>query len=71
MGKKPEACQHEGHCALRREFGEEICKCCTASPRERRVQRRLKAHMWAALIANVAACALNMGTLIARVLGLI
>ena len=60
MGKKPETCQHEGHCALRREFGEEICKCCTASPRERQITRNIRAHMWVAFAANIAACAFNL-----------
>lgn len=66
MREKMEACQYAGRCVLRHEFGEEVCRLCTVSPMERRIQRRLKISMWMATGMNVAAFVFNLVRAIVR-----
>lgn len=57
---KGEQCGYESSCVLRKEFGEEICRICTAGPRERRYNRNLRHGMWAATIMNMTAMVLHL-----------
>lgn len=57
---KGEQCGYESSCVLRKEFGEEICRICTAGPRERRRNRNLRRGMWTATIMNLAAFAIHL-----------
>ena len=57
---KGEQCGYESSCVLRKEFGEEICRICTAGPRVRRQNRNLRRGMWAATIMNLTAMAFNL-----------